>query len=482
MCVTLVIAFATDAHGDPDKNPDDPERVSVIDRRVPPEPARPAPPVAAPPDMEGAPLPGNESGRTDAGDGGDSGSRQFLRGMLFLPKVAVNVVLFPIRTGVWAEERYHLSDRYRRTFFSADQKFGFYPTGWFETGFGVTLGAQFFAGDVFGAGEQLTISALAGGNFYHHGAVRLRSGQRFGDRLELEASARYDRRPEEYFYGIGNADEVPRPDMLIDPLGSDGAVESRFRQRRTRATVTADLLAWKSLHFRVAGSLFDATYAPSDPGRPIDHVYEVDQLAGFDGVSQLYTELELRWDSRGSVDRMEPRSLHSTGSLASVFGGFAAPLDDGYEYWCYGVDLQQYFRIAEAPRVVAVRFHGEGVSEPTTEVPFAELPRLGGSRFLRGYAVDRFRDRIAAFATVEYRWDLARFLAASVFVDAGRVYSSLSDLGLSDLRVGYGVGLEAHSYRSFIATLNLASSIDGGVFVNLSFNPVFDLDERVRRR
>jgi len=29
---------------------------------------------------------------------------------------------------------------------------------------------------------------------------------------------------------------------------------------------------------------------------------------------------------------------------------------------------------------------------------------------------------------------------------------------------------------------SIASSIDGGVFLNLAFNPVFDLDERVMRK
>jgi outer membrane protein assembly factor BamA len=116
------------------------------------------------------------------------------------------------------------------------------------------------------------------------------------------------------------------------------------------------------------------------------------------------------------------------------------------------------------------------------EVPFTELPRLGGSTYLRGYSLDRFRDRVAAFGSATYSWDLSQWFSANVFVDAGRVYPSLDQLSLEGMRMGYGVALEAHSTNSFVLEGSIASSIDGGLMFNLSFNPVFDIDERVRRR
>jgi hypothetical protein len=48
--------------------------------------------------------------------------------------------------------------------------------------------------------------------------------------------------------------------------------------------------------------------------------------------------------------------------------------------------------------------------------------------------------------------------------------------------VGYGVSVEAHRVESFLAAASIGSSIDGGLFFSLSFSPVHDLKERVRRR
>jgi outer membrane protein assembly factor BamA len=132
--------------------------------------------------------------------------------------------------------------------------------------------------------------------------------------------------------------------------------------------------------------------------------------------------------------------------------------------------------------VLALRLRGEGVSGTLAEVPFTELPQLGGPDDLRGYAVDRFRDRVLAVGSAEYEWDLGYLLTASVFVDAGRVFDALDALDARHLRVGYGVALQGHTEYAFGFRGSLSSSIDGGLFLNLSFNQVFVLDERVRRR
>ena len=130
--------------------------------------------------------------------------------------------------------------------------------------------------------------------------------------------------------------------------------------------------------------------------------------------------------------------------------------------------------------MLITRFHGEAVSGNLDQVPFAELPMLGGGDFLRGYAYARFRDRVAMFGSVQYEWDLSHRLDAYVFCDAGRVFSALDEITLAGLRVGYGIGIELHSEQGFLLEGNIASSIDGGVFFNLSFNPVFDSRPRWR--
>jgi len=119
------------------------------------------------------------------------------------------------------------------------------------------------------------------------------------------------------------------------------------------------------------------------------------------------------------------------------------------------------------------RFWGEGVTGNLDEVPFAELPYLGGD-LLRGYNFARFRDRMSGLATAQYIWDLQRSVDAYLFVDAGRVYRSFDDVTLDDLRVGFCGGLSFHTAKDFLFAASLASSRDGGLFLTATLNPLWN--------
>lgn len=433
-------------------------------------------------DVAGAPLPGSESGRIDQDAGGDSGLRRALRGALFVPKLGVDIALSPARLSVWAYDRYHLDELYYRVFFNDARTIGLVPTASFDSSFGVTAGGRFVHRDLLGQREHLSIEGEAGGRY--HGGVKgaLRSGNRLGDRLAVELAGQYELRPQDLFYGIGNHSDSASPAMPVDPKIDPTAVETRYRERLTRAAAVIDVRVIDRLHLRSSSELTERRFSPSDTGVSIDTVYDPMALVGYTGVRYIYSELELRFDTRRNATRYEPRPFHSVGSLAAVFGGRIHRLDSAPDYWRYGIDLQHFLRLAEGPRVLAFRLHGEAVSGPLAEVPFTELPQLGGLDDLRGYPSDRFRDRVAAFGSVDYAWDLSAWLSARVFVDAGRVFGSLDDLETGRVRVGYGIALEGHSEDSFGVLGALSSSIDGGLILNLSFNPMFTLDERVRRR
>jgi hypothetical protein len=436
-------------------------------------------------DVASAPLPGEESGRVDKVSDGDSTGRMIGRGILFLPRYAVDLVLTVPRTGLWATERYQLIDRYDQIFYNDAKTIGLYPTISVDTSLGVTAGAGFVHKDLFGAHEKLSAQAVLSNRYRQIYSVGLTTGDRLGSHFALELDAGYERRPDDRFFGIGNGDKVddaPPGQPPIDPLVDDTAVEARYRQARSRARVTADLKPTEHLHVRPAGELSKLTFGTSDRGEPIETIYNPDGLVGFDGISYGYAELELRWDSRRRSTPFEPPAVFSQGGLVSAFGGLVNRIDNGPDFWRYGVDLQKYFKLGEGPRVLVTHFHGEAVTGRRDEVPFTELPKLGGPLYLRGYDLDQFRDRVAAFGSVAYKWDLSQWVSANLFTDVGRVFPSMSDLTTKGMRVGYGIGLEGHSLDSFLMEVSLASSIDGGLFLNLSFNPVYDLDERVRRR
>jgi len=430
-------------------------------------------------------LPGDESGRIDAAfdaESDDAAARRALRTVLWVPRLVVNVALSPLRLAAWANDRYHLRELYDRVFFNDAQTIGLVPSASFDTGFGVTAGARFVDRDLLGDHEHLSIEASAGGRYQQAYRATLHTGDRLGKRLTIEIAGQYELRPKDAFYGIGDHDDSARPAAPVDPRLDPTAVEVRYRERIARGAGTADLRIVDRFHLRGSAELTDRTFAASATGTPIDAIYDPMALVGYGGVRACYGELELRFDSRGRVAVYEPQPFYATGSLAAAFAGRVHRLGDGPDYWRYGIDVQHFVRLGDGPRVLALRLRGEGVSGRLSEVPFTELPQLGGADDLRGYPTDRFRDRGRLLGSVEYEWDLSAQVSAGVFVDAGRVFPSLGDVLARRARVGYGVALQAHSDSAFGVEASLASSADGGVFLSLSFNSIFALDERVRRR
>ncbi|MGE0400193.1 MAG: BamA/TamA family outer membrane protein [Kofleriaceae bacterium] len=420
-------------------------------------------PTAA--DVASAPPPNTiEDGRLDD-EPGDSTARVIARGALFVPRMVFVTVTKPFEGGAWLFERFQLGERYYRVFWNDERTAGVFPTIGLQSGFGIDIGARFVHRDLAGHGEKLSLSTSTGGQYRTLTKASLRSGRRF-DPVELSVDARFEQKPKDTYYGVGNE------------LGE----ETRYRDRYTRATGSADIRLGGPFHLTASGAYADHAYSTSEHGTPVEQMYGT-ELTGWQGTRYGYGELELRYDTRRASTAYEAPVFTSRGTLVAAYTGAAIALDDNSaDYRRYGADLQQFFRLAEGPRVLSLRAHVEGVTGNLDEVPFTDLPRLGGKQSLRGYSLDRFRDRIAAVGSAEYTWDLARILSASLFVDVGRVYRSLDDLTLDDVRVGYGVGLDVHTEHSFVGRVSLASSIDGGVFVDFSVDPIFDLERRVDRR
>src|SRR3954469_16390606 len=103
-------------------------------------------------DVAGAPEPGRESGRTDTMPS-EPATRAFARGLLFIPRLTVDLVLAPVRLGIWTYDRYHVDETWRRYLFTDDMKIGVYPIVMFGSGYGVDVGLRFVDKDLFGANE-----------------------------------------------------------------------------------------------------------------------------------------------------------------------------------------------------------------------------------------------------------------------------------------------------------------------------------------
>jgi hypothetical protein len=116
------------------------------------------------------------------------------------------------------------------------------------------------------------------------------------------------------------------------------------------------------------------------------------------------------------------------------------------------------------------------------DVPFYSAPiipytdgdafGLGGFPTLRGFVTDRFVGKDAMFAGAELRWSFAeamlgkqhlRFMLVP-FVDAGRVYDSISRTTLDNLKPDGGIGFRLAWNLSTIVSFDYGRSGEGGLF------------------
>ncbi|CAN5830133.1 hypothetical protein BH11MYX3_BH11MYX3_44050 [soil metagenome] len=474
----------------PEPPPADPV-VPTPDPEAPPPDKDPAAPELPPPigdtagSVRGAPRPGEESGRTDDVDPGDGVVRTIGRGLLWIPRLPFEIVLLPIRGIVYGIERYHVISTVTEIFTTDNHKLALYPTALFETGFGLNAGIRGYTKDVLGAHEKLKARAAFGGSDLWLVEAGLDSGQLLGRRVSLSVDGIIAQHDRERFFGYGNSDDHDASGMAIHPLARDTGVASRFRVKDARVSARLQVLLPERVAVAFTSALvkkqFDAT-SPNNTDPDLADVYMVDALPGFvEGTRYLYNELEVSIDTRRQASLWDAPSMRSTGGLVLAYGGEQHSLDGEPELFRLGIDLQRFIRLTERPRTLQLRLWGEAVTGARDEVPFSELPRLGGDSLLRGYPVDRFRDRVAIVAQAGYTWAAASWLAPVLFVDVGRVYSGLADLTYKDPRVGFGVAFEAYNLRGLLARVEIASSMDGGIYAFLGLNPTFDARARVER-
>jgi outer membrane protein assembly factor BamA len=176
----------------------------------------------------------------------------------------------------------------------------------------------------------------------------------------------------------------------------------------------------------------------------IEEVYDTAQIPGFDdGVDTFELTPTFIYDSRNR--EVTP----SEGVYLDLFGGHTLPVNDEADYWHYGGAFATFVNLYRETRVLAFRAIVEAVHGQRDEIPFTELMRLGGPKSLRGYQLDRFRDKVSAMGSVEYRYPVHQLVSGEVFLDAGRVgrdYTEVFDReGLRDFHLGGGLGFVFHS-------------------------------------
>jgi outer membrane protein assembly factor BamA len=138
------------------------------------------------------------------------------------------------------------------------------------------------------------------------------------------------------------------------------------------------------------------------------------------------------------------------------------------------VELEQHVSFWKRQRVITLRaIASTALTADGHHVPFYLQSTLGGSRLLRGFVDDRFRDRSLLALQAEYGWDLSPFLSAVVFYETGAVATALRNIRSRDLRGDYGIGFRFGSARTVAFRTDVAFGSGEGTRLTMRFNHAF---------
>lgn len=258
----------------------------------------------------------------------------------------------------------------------------------------------------------------------------------------LYADFRYRSLPEEIFYVQPPNQDAIRTDFALKETYI-GVVGGHQFDQRFRADVRVGLLSL-------------------DPGEGNDNQHRnLNEFVGPDIFPELTETIDfLRFSAAAVYDDRDQRGNPHSGR---VIGAMIARYDDRdsnvFDFNQFSLDARQFVPIFPSG-TLALRFVTFLSSEQDedTRIPFYLQANLGGSHTIRGYPKFRFRGAHSLAASIEFRYDVKRWLEVAPFFDIGKVFEDRSDFGFDHLKNSYGVGFRFKMPSTVLFRIDLAHS------------------------
>jgi outer membrane protein assembly factor BamA len=240
------------------------------------------------------------------------------------------------------------------------------------------------------------------------GDVYLRNGTLFAGRVRLVHF------PDE-FYGIGPT----TPDSAKEPytrrwVAGLFAAELPILPRRLRAGLRLDVRTEEISDLEEGGQLASGT------------------VEGADGFSAVGLGGSVTWDTR---DR--PLFPRSGSFLQAWYLHYPESIGHHREFSAANVEGRIFLPLGAERVLGAAAFVEQDFGDP----PFTMLPKLGSTRFLRGWREGRYRDRLAWAAQSELRVPIWKRITGVAFGAVGDVAADLGALRADTIKVAGGLGL-----------------------------------------
>jgi outer membrane protein assembly factor BamA len=272
--------------------------------------------------------------------------------------------------------------------------------------------------------------------------VEIRQGKKYPFSFDLKAE--YDKYLKYSFYGKGPGSRKEDETLL--------AYEKKELQLKFARGFSPRFVLEAHYVLRNIG------YFKIEEGKPF-----TEELKDVGEQFSPFASLVVRYDTSDS--QIHPRKgvrLIFQNDLASSFLG-----NRKASFYRLTLDFRKYYLLFGQSDVLALRFLVQEIDGD--KVPLFEYSVLGGGgemNAMRGYKMNRFQDKGKYLFNAEYRFPLWKKLGGNVFLDAGRVWPSLSAVRLDEVAVDVGWGLRYY-LQNFVVRFDMGLSREGeGIYFN----------------
>jgi hypothetical protein len=376
------------------------------------------------------------------------------------------VLLFPFRAIFWLlqwpvvglvrlEDRHQILAHVVSALTWSGGTRGIRPAFYYTTVTVPEFGLKYFDRRTLGVDTRLDLLATTGGPRYIYTDLILEPTRISSIVAEIFDIA-FDRRADLTYNGLGGHidGEAPTGRYLMNSL--DGYAVTRVR-----------LLPGFSIYASVGGGFKrfgDGDNVGGDPA--IASVYDVATIPNFaSGETFVRAAAGFALDTRDSPVR------GATGLL--LRGGF----DYTYDFTA-NVGYERLSGTASLPISLWQRTHVLWLSATTQlafrngrDIPFTELPTLGGAEDLRGFHFQQFRDYSSFVTTAEYRWPIWMWMDGAIFGDYGGVFGPyFHGFGAQRMQGDIGFGIRLVTSQQFFVRAQFAYGFGQGWTFTLSGN------------
>ncbi len=269
------------------------------------------------------------------------------------------------------------------------------------------------------------------------------------DRFILRGGANYITFPE-YIWGVGN--EVSRDDVERISTNSfafsNTFMYSPIKSRTLYFGIVQDYVNYLEVKTDSNSFLLENKY----PG------YEGGITSGF-GVGLAYDTRDLKQNA-------------STGTyIATSYELHGELIGSTFAYNTFELDIRQFIN-PWLKHVIAFQAYTLG---NFGTVPFFDLGKIGGTNSMRGYYLGAIRDKVMAFAQVEYRLPIWKIFGVVGFAGAGRVAEKYSGMNFDGLWYsgGFGLRMMVDSKNKANIRFDFGYGQDGAKTLSIGFTEAF---------